>query len=81
MEVPPGPTLQLVGLGLHALLLEEEVVLAAIRGLMENGYIRRFGATLRHQQSGFEANALVAWAVIPVQPGVVLARGPRLRFV
>ncbi len=43
--------------------LEEEVVLATIRGLMEKGYIRRFGATLRHQKSGFDANALVAWAV------------------
>ena len=36
---------------------------AGIRSLMDRGYIRRFGATLRHQQSGYEANALVAWAV------------------
>jgi len=42
---------------------EEEELLAAIRSLMARGYIRRFGATLRHQQSGYEANALVAWAV------------------
>lgn len=41
----------------------EEELLAAIRSLMEKGYIRRFGATLRHQQSGYAANALVAWAV------------------
>ena len=41
----------------------EEALLAAIRSLMDRGYIRRFGATLRHQQSGYEANALVAWAV------------------
>ncbi len=41
----------------------EEELLATIRSLMERGYIRRFGATLRHQQSGYEANALVAWAV------------------
>jgi len=41
----------------------EEELLAAIRGLMEKGYIRRFGATLRHQKSGYAANALVAWAV------------------
>ncbi len=41
----------------------EEELLAAIRRLMERGYIRRFGATLRHQKSGFAANALVAWAV------------------
>ena len=25
--------------------------------------IRRFGATLRHQKSGFKANAMVAWRV------------------
>jgi len=41
----------------------EEELLAAIRSLMARGYIRRFGATLRHQQSGYEANALVAWTV------------------
>jgi len=41
----------------------EAELLAAIRRLMEKGYIRRFGATLRHQQSGYTANALVAWAV------------------
>ena len=41
----------------------EEALLAVIRSLMDRGYIRRFGATLRHQQSGYEANALVAWAV------------------
>jgi len=43
--------------------IEEETLLAVIRSLMDRGYIRRFGATLRHQQSGYEANALVAWAV------------------
>ncbi len=41
----------------------EEELLAAIRQLLGKGYIRRFGATLRHQKSGFAANALVAWAV------------------
>ncbi len=59
LEVEPQPFK-----GLAELLgLEEEVLLATIRGLMEKGYIRRFGATLRHQKSGFEANALVAWKV------------------
>ena len=43
--------------------LTEEELLAAIRGLMDKGYIRRFGATLRHQKSGYAANALVVWAV------------------
>lgn len=38
-------------------------VLAVIRRLKELGIIRRFGATLRHQLSGFSANALVVWQV------------------
>ena len=59
LEVEPRPFKELADL----LGLEEEAVLAAIRSLMEKGYIRRFGVTLRHQKSGFEANALVAWKV------------------
>lgn len=38
-------------------------VLTVIRRLKELGIIRRFGATLRHQLSGFSANALVVWQV------------------
>jgi siroheme decarboxylase len=45
----------------------EEEVLAAIQSLKEKGYIRRFGATLRHQLSGFEANALVVWVIPEAQ--------------
>jgi DNA-binding Lrp family transcriptional regulator len=59
LEIRPRPFLEVaeyLGIG-------EEDLLAAIRSLMARGYIRRFGATLRHQQSGYEANALVAWAV------------------
>jgi DNA-binding Lrp family transcriptional regulator len=41
----------------------EEKFLAAVRGLVAKGYIRRFGATLRHQLSGYGANALVTWTV------------------
>ena len=59
LEIEPRPFKDLA----DQLELAEEQLLAAIRGLMERGYIRRFGATLRHQQSGYEANALVAWAV------------------
>jgi siroheme decarboxylase len=59
LEVEPQPFRETAAL----LDLDEEELLATIRGLMEKGYIRRFGATLRHQQSGFEANALVAWKV------------------
>ena len=41
----------------------EERVLAAIRGLMTKGVIRKFGAILRHQKAGFSHNAMVIWAV------------------
>ena len=55
--------------------LREEDVLAAIRRFQEQGLIRRFGATLRHQRSGFQANAMVVWRV---EPGEVQARGEAL---
>ncbi|QTA92094.1 siroheme decarboxylase subunit beta [Desulfonema magnum] len=41
----------------------EETLLEKLQGLSDKGVIRRFGATLRHQKSGFEANAMVAWKV------------------
>ena len=43
--------------------ISEERLLAIIHGLCDRGVIRRFGATLRHQKSGFSANAMVAWKV------------------
>jgi DNA-binding Lrp family transcriptional regulator len=43
--------------------IDEQQLLAALRSLMERGVIRRFGATLRHQKSGFAANAMTAWLV------------------
>jgi DNA-binding Lrp family transcriptional regulator len=43
--------------------LDEDDVLDAIRDLVRRGVIRRFGATLRHQKSGYRANAMVAWRV------------------
>ena len=41
----------------------EQRLLEVLRDLDRRGIIRRFGATLRHQKSGFEANAMVAWRV------------------
>ncbi|MBW1771482.1 MAG: AsnC family transcriptional regulator [Deltaproteobacteria bacterium] len=43
--------------------MEEEEFLARIQRLKEQGVIRRFGATLRHQEAGFSSNAMVAWLV------------------
>ena len=31
--------------------------------LQKKGVIRRFGATLRHQEAGYSSNAMVAWVV------------------
>ena len=43
--------------------ISEKKLLASIQDLCDRGIIRRFGATIRHQKSGFEANAMVAWQV------------------
>lgn len=44
-----------------ALDITEETFLETLEGLSKRKIIRRFGATLRHQKSGFTANAMVAW--------------------
>lgn len=41
--------------------LTEAQFIARIKDLKERGIIRRFGATLRHQEAGFSSNAMVAW--------------------
>jgi len=43
--------------------ISEEELLGILESLCARGVIRRFGATLRHQKSGFSANAMVAWQV------------------
>jgi DNA-binding Lrp family transcriptional regulator len=43
--------------------IDEETFLNTLRGLCERGIVRRLGATLRHQKSGYEANAMTAWQV------------------
>ena len=43
--------------------IEEEQLLRVLKDLIHRGVIRRFGATLRHQKSGFNANAMTAWIV------------------
>lgn len=43
--------------------ISEELLLEGLEKLRDEGIIRRFGATLRHQKSGLEANAMVAWQV------------------
>ena len=73
LDIAPRPFLPLAeGLG-----VSEAELLEAIQRLANKGYIRRFGATLRHQLSGYGANALVTWVVPPAQVkrvGELLAR-------
>jgi DNA-binding Lrp family transcriptional regulator len=41
----------------------ETDVIDTLNSLQERGVLRRFGATLKHQRSGFKANAMVAWRI------------------
>jgi len=43
--------------------ISEELLLKSLKNLCDKGVIRRFGATLRHQKSGYGSNAMVAWQV------------------
>jgi DNA-binding Lrp family transcriptional regulator len=43
--------------------IAEETLLETLQNLCDQGFIRRFGATLRHQKTGFTANAMAAWQV------------------
>jgi len=43
--------------------IDEDTLLSVLADLCDKGIIRRFGATLRHQKSGFTANAMTAWIV------------------
>lgn len=43
--------------------VDEQTVLSVMQSLSERGFLRRYGATLRHQKSGFTANVMVAWQV------------------
>jgi siroheme decarboxylase len=43
--------------------IPEEVLLNILNRLSRQDVMRRFGATLRHQKSGFDANAMGAWQV------------------
>jgi len=43
--------------------ISEKELLEKVREFVADGTIRRFGATLKHQRSGFEANAMVVWEI------------------
>jgi DNA-binding Lrp family transcriptional regulator len=41
--------------------ISEGEFIERVKRLKDGGIIRRFGATLRHQEAGFKANAMIAW--------------------
>ncbi len=41
----------------------EEQVLSLLKKLKDQGAIRRFGASIKHQKTGWNHNAMVAWQV------------------
>ena len=43
--------------------IDEDRLLETLQSLCDRGIIRRYGATLRHQKTGFTANAMAAWQV------------------
>jgi DNA-binding Lrp family transcriptional regulator len=45
------------------LAISEQMLLDIVADLQARGVMRRFGATLRHQKTGFDANAMTAWQV------------------
>ncbi|GHV50941.1 transcriptional regulator [Deltaproteobacteria bacterium] len=47
----------------RAVNLEEKAVIAFLRDWKEQGVIRRFGASIKHQKAGFTHNAMVAWKI------------------
>ena len=52
---------------------------AEIRGDLDLKIMRRFGAVLRHQQAGFDANAMVCFAVADTErAGMLLAENPHV---
>lgn len=43
--------------------ITEDEFIEKVRSMKASGVIRRFGATLRHQEAGFSSNAMGAWLV------------------
>lgn len=63
---------------------DEETVLNLLRRLKEDGAIRRFGASIKHQKTGWSDNAMVAWIVGEAESeaaGEFAARNPRISHV
>ncbi len=59
LPLTPRPYLELA----KRLGYTEEEIIQGIKELMEKRIIRRFGATVRHNLSGYTGNVMVAWIV------------------
>ncbi len=57
--------------------ISEADTLALLRGLKDCGVIRRFGASIRHQRTGWDANAMVAWIASPEEAEICGARAAK----
>ena len=63
---------------------DEETVLNLLRRMKEDGSIRRFGASIKHQKTGWTHNAMVAWIVDEADSdaiGEVAAKNQRISHV
>ncbi len=59
----------------------EQEVLALLQKLKDDGAIRRFGASIKHQKTGWNCNAMVAWQVSEAEAekfGPVAAEHPNI---
>lgn len=43
--------------------MSEEEVISLLARLRDDGTIRRFGASIKHQKTGYDNNAMVAWKI------------------
>ncbi len=43
--------------------ISEDTFIKLLKGLNKRKILRRYGATLKHQKSGYKANAMIAWKV------------------
>lgn len=61
--------------------ITESELISRIRSHQEKGYIRRFGAVLKHQNAGYKANGMSVWNVPSskvTQVGNILAESPEI---
>lgn len=62
----------------------EDEVIALLARLKQSGAIRRFGASIKHQKTGWNHNAMVGWIVAPEQVeecGTLAARHSHISHV